>query len=211
MNRAWDRREDESKAAFDALNLYLAEDKRSLAKAAKRRAEMQGKSRVDVGQLERWSSRFEWVERASAYDKYIHDQAQAKVERDAVKRREELLRREGEMADNLYDRFNEMLKWPLANKQIVNEEQDAEGRVTQQYINFVPVRWNANSMRLIAETASTLGRKAADMTETKQRVEVTGADGEPLSFADAKEAIDKMTSAELADLYRARIRGDGDS
>ena len=208
MQREWDRREDETKLAFDAFNVYLSMDKRSLVKAAQRSAQNRGKTRVDVGQLETWSTKYEWVERASAYDKYIHDQAQAELERDAVNRRKELLRREAEMSDSLYNRFKEMLNWPLANKQIVNEEKDAEGRVTQQYINFVPVRWNANSMRLIAETSSALGRKAADMTESKQRVEVTGADGEPLNFADAKEAVAKLSTAELAEAFRKRVRGD---
>jgi hypothetical protein len=67
--RMWERQPGESRQAFEAFTLYRdLEAGRSLAKVGRRAGK-------DVSLMERWSSKWEWVTRAEAYDRYLDQQA----------------------------------------------------------------------------------------------------------------------------------------
>jgi hypothetical protein len=65
----WERREGESSRAHAAFCIYLdMGPKRSLREAARRY--YQDKCRANVGQIWRWSRRWNWVARCEAWDDY---------------------------------------------------------------------------------------------------------------------------------------------
>lgn len=69
----WERQKDESSKAFEGFTVYRDMGaERSLAKAGR----SLGKSKT---LLEKWSSQWNWVERARAYDNEIERQAKAKA------------------------------------------------------------------------------------------------------------------------------------
>lgn len=76
----WDRQEKETSRAYKAFTIYLNMGvNRSLQKAAD---SYYGKNRANRGQLEIWSSKYEWVSRVTAYDTHM-------AQLDLEKRRQE--------------------------------------------------------------------------------------------------------------------------
>jgi len=66
--RAFERQDGETVKAFEAFKVYRdLGPERSLAKVAEIRY---GKTTSNARQVARWSSRFDWVERAAAWDDY---------------------------------------------------------------------------------------------------------------------------------------------
>jgi hypothetical protein len=69
MSKLWDRQSGETNRAYEALCAYLQlGPRRSLAKAAE--VFYDGKSAGKVRHFERWSSQYEWVKRAEAWDEH---------------------------------------------------------------------------------------------------------------------------------------------
>ena len=65
MTNVWDRLAGESDKAYSAFRAYLEMPERSLTKLARKL------NRNGRGQLGNWSAKFNWVERAAAYDSSI--------------------------------------------------------------------------------------------------------------------------------------------
>lgn len=66
--QAWDQRKDETDKSYDRFSVYLQlGSERSMEKARKKL----GKSKGYIGQLERWSSKYSWVDRAKEYDEHL--------------------------------------------------------------------------------------------------------------------------------------------
>ena len=82
-DKPWERQEGESEKAFEAFAIYKDMGaNRSIQMVGQKL----GKSRVLI---ERWSSRWNWVERARAYDNVLEKEAEAA----AIKERKEMLKR----------------------------------------------------------------------------------------------------------------------
>lgn len=93
--QAWDRLDDESTKAYEAFAVYrdLGVNRRLDDVAAKL-----NKSTTIMG---RWSSQYDWVNRAAAYDDYIEAKARIKLDREAIKRKADMLRRHADIGRSL--------------------------------------------------------------------------------------------------------------
>lgn len=85
--KEWERQPDESVKAYEAFSVY-----RDLG--VKRRlddvATKLSKSTTIMG---RWSSQYNWIARVTAYDDYIDREARKKLDREAIRRKADMLRR----------------------------------------------------------------------------------------------------------------------
>lgn len=63
----WERRSDESEPAFEAFKLYR---EMGLGRSTAKVGQRLGKSKTLI---DRWSSTYEWVRRALAYDRYVDE------------------------------------------------------------------------------------------------------------------------------------------
>lgn len=81
MPNAWDRRPDETDAAWKAFCVYRdLGDERSIAKALEATGRKPGNSR----NWERWSSQYDWTERARAWDDSIIDRIRKDREKELI-------------------------------------------------------------------------------------------------------------------------------
>lgn len=88
--KPWDRRPDESGKAFEAFSVYIqlgtTRTLDAVAKQLKKSATIMG----------RWSSAYSWVSRAADYDSWVDLEARKKLDREAIKRKADMLRRHAE-------------------------------------------------------------------------------------------------------------------
>lgn len=120
-----------------------------------------------------WSFRYEWVARVSAWD----DIKAAEDEEKWDDRRRDIREREWSQAETLLERVAQMLKFPLAQIDRV-EQTDADGNPLAITI-VKPVRWSQRDIARFMQVSSELGRLAAEMEQRRQAVDVTSG-GEPL-------------------------------
>lgn len=91
MSKPYDKLPDESSKAYEAFAIYRdMGTERSIEKAWKRYS--QSDKRVP-GYIGDWARNFNWVIRAAAYDEYVDAQARKVLEREAIKRRADMLKR----------------------------------------------------------------------------------------------------------------------
>lgn len=126
----WVRRDDEGARPFQAFRTYMnLGTSRSIRKAA----EIEGKSTT---QLEDWSAKHEWVERARAYDQYV-----ATAEVDGYADQLASVRsRHMAIADKLLSRLDE-------NLDLLKPGQDPSMRWTQAFTAAAKVHRDALEMR----------------------------------------------------------------
>ena len=152
--RIFDRERHESSKAFDAWSIY-----RDLGaqRSLKKTAELYYGTTANVRQLERWSSRFNWVERArasdveqemlrrSAVEEYLASQAVNRAEREAQIGEFLLTVREEAAMKAL-----SMLRWPLSEQRILQEDEHGN-EVT---VVLVPAKWSMNTAIGLARLAA---------------------------------------------------------
>lgn len=157
------RQKGESAKAHAALMLYVEMGAERSLDAVRQKC---GKSSRLV---ERWSSRWNWVERAAAWDtneavkrQIIIDRAQrAEIEKWA--KRQAQIREEGFSTYlALKAKADEMLKFPLAK--VVTQD----GRTTIE-----PADWSFNTAVRMQETALKLGRLSADLSTENLDIDVS--------------------------------------
>lgn len=102
--KAWERQSDESVKAYEAFAVYrdLGINRRLDDVAAKL-----NKSTTIMG---RWSSQFNWIARATAYDDYIDAEARKRLDREAIRRKADMLRRHAEVGKVLQTRGLQFLQ-----------------------------------------------------------------------------------------------------
>ncbi len=97
------------------------------------------------GQIRRWSSRFDWIERAQGFDDWLTMRRQAVIEdyvdtqsaqfaERQLALREELLG----VAEKLADGAEKMANWPLSQQKLVREGEDGE----EQTLIVMPAGWS---------------------------------------------------------------------
>jgi hypothetical protein len=152
--RIFDRDPNESTKAFEAWSIY-----RDLGtqRSLKKTAELYYGTAANVRQLERWSSRFNWVERArasdveqemlrrSAVEEYLASQAENRVEREGRIAELLLTVREGAAQQAL-----SMVRWPLSEQRILQEDEDGN-EIT---VIVTPSKWSKNTAIGMARLAA---------------------------------------------------------
>jgi hypothetical protein len=129
-----------------------------------------------------WSARYHWQARVSAWE----DIKTAEDEAEWDERRRDIRKGEWEQAQTLLDRAEQMLKFPLAQVERV-EETYSDGR--SKAVTIVnPVRWSQRDIARFMQVASELGRLAAEMEQQRQIVEVRMGEDE-LNAAIEQELI----------------------
>jgi hypothetical protein len=152
--RIFDREPEESTKAFEAWTIYRELGaQRSLQKTA----ELYYGSTASVRQLERWSSRFNWVERARASDVEQEMVRRSAVEEYLASQAENHAEREGRIAETLLTVREEaakqalsMVRWPLSEQRILQEDEDGN-EIT---VILMPAKWSMNSALGLARLAA---------------------------------------------------------
>lgn len=86
----YDRLPEETDKAFQAFILYRD---MGAQRTQEKVLEALGKTTGYLRQLQEWSGLYRWVERSAAYDAHIDTQARKVLEREAIKRRADMLKR----------------------------------------------------------------------------------------------------------------------
>jgi hypothetical protein len=152
--RLYDRETDESAKAFEAWTVYRdLGAERSLQKAS----EMYYGHGANVGQFERWSRRYGWVERARAFDveremvrrSAIEDHLKTQAG-DYAAREARIEERILEIREQAAEQSLKMLEYPLTERQILRE--DEEGNKITYVLR--PSRWSKATAVQLARLAS---------------------------------------------------------
>lgn len=110
------------------------------------------------------SEKFNWRERAFAFDQFIRDQ----VEADWEKRQQELRQREWELAQAMAEKAQAMLQFPLAEK--VVSTQDGETVI------IAPAKWTMSDVQRFANVMSKIGRLATGLETDRPHVDMDPGD-----------------------------------
>lgn len=89
----WHRLENETDAAFSAFKIYLALEPRSISKVAKKLSK-------SLSLIKRWSAKYDWRNRAIAYDNSILEETHAQE----INRRKKDIERQHEIGDLLIEK-----------------------------------------------------------------------------------------------------------
>jgi hypothetical protein len=180
--RIFDRDPDESTKAFEAWTIYRdLGAQRSLQKTA----EMYYGSTANVRQLQRWSSRFSWVERSRAFDieremirrSAIEDHLKTQAE-DHAAREARIQERLLEIREQAAAQSLKMLTYPLTEQYLLRED-EVGNKIT--YV-LRPSRWSK-------ATAVQLARLAASNPQT-------GAES-PMEDEEGDYDLSALTEVEL--------------
>lgn len=106
--KAWERRPDETTKAYAGFAAYRDLGvKRSIESAWKQYANTDKKM---SGYFGLWAAEFDWVARAAAYDDYIDAEARKRLDREAIRRKADMLRRHAEVGKVLQTRGLQFLQ-----------------------------------------------------------------------------------------------------
>jgi hypothetical protein len=183
--KIWLRQQNESAKAYEAARTYFEMGvSRSIEAVAR-------KYQKSISLLNRWSQRYDWVERAEAYDKHqqeLQEKARekaARIEAEKWARRREALRdEEWKLAEHIHTRLSQMLQFPIY-------ELENKGEKTI----IKPLRWSIRDVSRLAETVTKLYRTSAGMPVETTRQEITGADGGPIEVHNAATDFDSRMAA----------------
>lgn len=166
----FDRRKGESDEAFAAFREYLDLGPSRAFPGVARRC---GKS---VSLIARWSARHDWVDRASAYDDHLAELENAHRRMLAEEAAAEWLVREKALRDRRYaiavkmlDRVEQMLNFPLTTVEKKTNEDGSSVTILK------PAKWNMNTARLLAQTASELAVISIRNEESRNEADENGA------------------------------------
>lgn len=98
----WTRRDGETDVAWEAFGVYLRQSPRSQAKAA----EALGKSTTVIN---KWAQKYSWVERATAYDRYLETAATDGLAEELVRVRTRHLSLADKLLDHLERRLDDYI------------------------------------------------------------------------------------------------------
>jgi len=174
MPDPWDRRKDETKRAHDALLDYCAMGGGRSIRALFAQYRQQSATFAATGAATRkpptrrlrtimtWSSRFDWPERAAAWDTHMRTREEDKWAAFLEKLRE----KERLISDKLLEKADQMLKYPLAR---VTRNEETGLTIVE------PADWKLPDATRMAAEGSKLGRRAAGVEdgEDTTKVEVT--------------------------------------
>lgn len=187
MIHPWDRQKGETAKAFAAFQAYLDLGSERGLEGAGRKI---GKCKAV---LERWSLRWDWVNRTREFD--LHN---AKIQQEAV---EKVLRasaakwahrlaaqreEEFEIAEQFLEKCRQGLKFPLASSRREVDEVGPDGRIVKVTV-VEPARWTLDTLAKFGELAVKLKRTSLGLAT--DRHEHVGQDGHPLPAANTSVVI----------------------
>ncbi len=195
QKQPFDRQPGESAKAHAAAKLYFE-------LGAQRSLEAVGQKLGKSGTLlSRWSSRWQWVARAKAYDEHLElldlVAKQKATEAAATKwaeRRAEQREAEWQLSEQLIVKAREMLTWPLAQS-IVEETTDDDDQSLKQTVIVKPVRWSMADVPRILETASKLARLSTEMETSRELIELLNIDPSNLTDEELAAYLSKLDAA----------------
>jgi hypothetical protein len=193
--RFWDRQRDSAGNLEPSLwySRFLAfrlmGPGRSLLGCVNQEREQKGEKRRNSvpGAWFRACEKWRWRERAEAWD------AHQRQEDETLWRehRRELRKQEWAKAQDLLDRVEQMLRFPLAEITRTVEERGPDGEPITVVQVIKPVHWRVGDIARFLETASKLARLAAEMETERTKVGVALDDvlaGLPPEFGAAVRA-----------------------
>ena len=199
--KAWLRQENEPAKAYEAARTYIEMGASRSIEAVAR------KYQKSIALMNRWSQRYEWVERAQAYDAHkleIREKAREEAARkEAAKwaeRREALRNEEWKLAEQIHARLSQMLQFP-----VYELEQKGEKTIIK------PLRWSVRDIPRIAETVTKLYRTSAGMPVETTRQEITGADGGAIEVHNAASEFDSRITALFERIAKAEVPSEPES
>jgi hypothetical protein len=152
--RIFDRDPNESTKAFEAWSIYR---ELGAQRSLKKTAELYYGSTSNVRQLQRWSSRFNWVARARASDVEREMLRRSAVEEYLASQAEDHAEREGRIAEILLTVREEaakqalsIVRWPLSEQRILQEDEDGN-EIT---VIVTPAKWSKNTAIGLARLAA---------------------------------------------------------
>lgn len=164
----WEQREDETQISYEWFCHYRDMGvHRSLEKIRQR----YGKNASYLRQLQLWSSKYNWVDRAEAWDK--HQQALLDDERAA--KRQALVDRELADYHRLIGKWDELfnIAQPLKTTRTIQNDDGS----TTKVLAVNTSEWRA--LTKLRREISSMGRLAMGMPETIANTQFTGEDGGP--------------------------------
>jgi hypothetical protein len=184
----WDQLPGESRQAYAAFLVYrdLPSNVRTADLAywtAKGRPENVKAGKRAGGQWTKWPApdRYNWLDRAKAYDQYLRQQADAaeaeevrRTGRERARRREQVEESEWTARGRLLSMAERMLDYPLETVEEVDDEPEAraDGVFIIRRIIHRPIRWSMADVSKFYEMASRLGRLSTG-AETERATVVT--------------------------------------
>ncbi|HXJ44212.1 MAG TPA: hypothetical protein VNH18_33300 [Bryobacteraceae bacterium] len=166
MAELWERQPTETLAAWASLRVYLALGaERSLAKVLTQKGTAAAPVRkTSLTRLKVWSRKWNWVERARAYDDYndriLKTALETAAQKQALiwqKRDEELRSSQYQQALRAIAKAETALDFPLAT---VTKEETAEGGRTILRTVVKPMRWSLLGAFRMSEAAHRMARAA---------------------------------------------------
>ena len=152
--RIFDREPYETTKAFEAWTIYR---ELGAQRSLKKTAELYYGRTSNVRQLQRWSSRFNWVERARACDVEREMLRRSADEEYLATQAEDHAEREGRIAEILLTVREEaakqalsIVRWPLSEQRILQEDEDGD-EIT---VILMPAKWSMNTALGMARLAA---------------------------------------------------------
>lgn len=191
--RAWDRRPDETAAAFAAFGAYkdLGVGRRSVRLAWEART---GRSRGVLAptRWRAWSKQHQWPERARCWDEWLANlyeaEARRRIEQDAAAHAAQLqAQRENELrtGQRLMAKATEMLSFPISSRTVKAED---DGRTV---VIISPLKWTLGDAARMADVACKLIRRAT---------------GQPVSDVELEASERAASWREISDEGRRLVR-----
>ena len=184
-NKTWLRQSNESAKAYEAARTYFEMGASRSLEVVRRKL---GKSKEIC---ERWSSKYDWVARARAYDDHQQELQEKAREKAAeieaekwARRREELRDEEWKLAEQIHARLSQMLQFPVYELENVGEKTIIK-----------PLRWSIRDVSRLAETVTKLYRTSSGLPIETTRQEITGADGGAIEINNAASEFERRLAA----------------
>lgn len=154
-----------------SLDFQLLGPDRSLLGAYRRWLKRIGKVRKGQGEPQSappsWRKaavRWRWFERAEAWDKVQMDRLREEEAEKWIERQLQAREQEWEAAQALWQRIEEMMRFPLATVSRPNEE----GGTTV----ITPTKWSHRDIATFMRTASELARQATELETSRSKLEI---------------------------------------
>lgn len=189
--RAFERQKDETQPAYQAFQKYLElGPERTLVQASDAiyGRPSKGPRRWPAGQVKKWADRFDWRERAQAWDDLLQMarlEAVEQAERDriATLAERETKLDEGILAlkEEILPKLQQMARFPLVRTR--HESEDGK-EITHVY----PARWSFNTLIKAIEVIDT----------TPERIDFTSG-GQPFDFTFVLDRPGSTVDAEYHD------------
>jgi hypothetical protein len=157
----WLRLRGESRQAYAAFRVFLELGRERSVIEAFRQSKGNERATQPSGCWNKWRSRWNWEERAAAYDEHLDRVAQRDLERQLGEMNEIWLRREREQREQLWAKGEELIKraeqilqWPL--EEVTKEVRSGADGETVTVMTVMPARWRLRDAAYILKVAMDL-------------------------------------------------------